>query len=167
MDHLFGSVVFEFFYILVIEPLMYRWQRLSPFLWASFSPDCLFLYKAFFLIWSSTCQLLDLILGQMERGLFIIQVFLYLYYVQYCLCLFVFLKMFQTFRFYTTSPVCICLSIPSNALPTCPRDPFHADKGTQRVCGSWRLNRDARAGSFQKWRVYKRDFKSSASPTNT
>jgi hypothetical protein len=30
---------------------------------------------------------------------------------------------------------CVHLSvIPSNALPTCPRDPFHADKGIQRVC---------------------------------
>ena len=31
---------------------------------------------------------------------------------------------------------CVHLSvISSNALPTCPRDPFHADKGAQRVCG--------------------------------
>jgi hypothetical protein len=32
---------------------------------------------------------------------------------------------------------CVHLSvIPSDALPTCPRDPFHADKGIQRVCGT-------------------------------
>ena len=39
-----------------------------------------------------------------------------------------------TFRFYTTSPVCISLSFhpmlcPPAPLPTCPRDPFHADEG--------------------------------------
>ena len=33
----------------------------------------------------------------------------------------------------TQSHVLVCLS-PANALPTCPRDSFHADRGTQRVC---------------------------------
>ena len=32
---------------------------------------------------------------------------------------------------------CVHLSVnSSDALPTCPRDPFHADKGIQRVCGT-------------------------------
>ena len=32
------------------------------------------------------------------------------------------------------SCVLVCLS-PADSLSICPRDPFHADKGTQRVCG--------------------------------
>ena len=37
----------------------------------------------------------------------------------------------------TQSFVLVCLST-ADALSTCPRDPFHADKGIQRVCGRWR-----------------------------
>ena len=35
----------------------------------------------------------------------------------------------------TQSGLLVCLA-PSDTLPTCPRDSFHADKGTQRVCGT-------------------------------
>jgi len=35
----------------------------------------------------------------------------------------------------TQPPVCICLSFPPTSCPSAPRDSFHADKGTQRVCG--------------------------------
>ena len=37
---------------------------------------------------------------------------------------------------------CVHLSVnSSDALPTCPRDPFHADKGIQRVCGTQVFNK--------------------------
>jgi hypothetical protein len=40
----------------------------------------------------------------------------------------------NTFRFHTTSTVCICLSIHPTLCPPETRDLFHTDKGAQRVC---------------------------------
>ena len=95
--------------------LVYTW--LPSFAAAAWSPPSFDVYFPFVL---GHCNLVDCILSGF---------LLFLWYKKFD-------AQPDTIHSDSTQPrMLICLS-PADALPTCPRDPFHADEGTQRVYGN-------------------------------